>query len=195
MRQFLFLLAILAGVSSLSAQSRKQIKELKIKSMTETTVVYRDGKETASYKSEYKTFDKEGNTLTDTEYNQDGSVKRKETNKYAGKDKIDEVVENYNTGSDDNDGPKKYHHTTWKYNSNGDKIEECEYDAAGTLLKKTTIAYNNNGDRMFEMTYDGAGRMTKKIAYGYDNKGLRTEKKIFGPGDVLVKDIKYTYTY
>lgn len=196
MKRFLFFLAILAGASSLSAQSKKQIKELKIKSMTETTVLYRDGKETANYKSEYKTFDKDGNTITDIEYFQDGSVRRKETNKYDGKDKIEEIVENNNSGSDDdNDGPRKYHRTTWQYNNKGDKTEEVEYDASGKVIKKTTFGYSNTGDRMYELVYDGSGKMLKKTVYGYGTKGLRSEKKIYGPGEVLVRHIKYTYTY
>lgn len=184
---------------ALGAQSRKQIKELKIKSMTETTVIYKDGKESASYKSEYKTFDKEGNTLVAIEYNQDGTVRRKETSKYTGKDKTEEITENGpdkdKEADNDNDGPKKYKRVTWKYNEKGDKTEELEYDAAGNLVKKTTYSYNKNGDRTFEVVYDGAGKMLKKTVYGYDAKGLRTEKKIYGPGEVLLKHVKYTYTY
>ncbi len=182
----------------LSAQSKKKIRELKIKSTTETITLYKDGKQTASYKSDYSVYDKEGNTIEETEYNQDGTVKKKETTKYAGKDKTEVVVEHPNPEKEKNnsdDGPKKYKRTTWKYNSTGDKTEEDEYDEAGKLVQKKTYAYNNNGDLMFEMEYDGSGTLTKKIAYGYDAKGLKTEKKTYGPNDVLEKDITYTYTY
>lgn len=197
MNRSLFLIAFSFIFSfGLSAQSKKQIKELKIKSATETVVLYKDGKETATYKSDYSTFDKDGNTLTEIQYNQDGSVQRKETNKYIGKNKVEEIVEHPSgSSSDDNSPAKKYKKTTWKYNTNGDKTEEAEYDAAGNLTKKTTFAYNAKGDKLFEMEYDGAGKMTKKIAYSYDKNGLRTEKKIYAPGDVLEKYIKYTYTY
>jgi YD repeat-containing protein len=181
-------------VSAAFAQSKKQIKELKIKSTTETLVTYKDGKEVSNYKSEYSTYDKDGNTTTQIEYNPDGSVKRKETTKYAGKDKIEEVIEHPSGGSESDD-QKKYKKTTWKYNSAGDKTEEVEYDAAGNVTKKTTYAYNSKGNRAFEMEYDGAGKLLKKTAYGYDSKGLRTEKKVYGPGDVLEKYVKYTYTY
>jgi hypothetical protein len=199
MRFFSLIIVALLGATNLFAQSRKEIKELKIKAVTETTVLYKDGKESSSYKSQYKTFDKEGNTLTDTEYNPDGSVRRKETSKYKGKDKIEEIVENgtkQGSSDDDNDGPKKYKKTTWKYNEKGDKIEEVEYDAAGTVTKKTTITYNSKGDRLIETEFDGASRIAKKTVYGYDSKGLRTEKKIFGSGgETLVKHVKYTYSY
>ncbi|MDQ3110199.1 MAG: hypothetical protein M3R17_09920 [Bacteroidota bacterium] len=181
-------------VASAFAQSKKQAKEMKIKSATETVIVYKDGKESANYKSDYTTFDKEGNTLVQIEYNPDGSVRRRETTKYAGKEKTEEIVEHPGTSSDNND-QKKYKKTTWKYNSSGEKTEEVEYDAAGNVTKKTTYAYNSKGYRAFEMEYDGTGRLLKKSAFSYDNKGLRTEKKVYGPGDVLEKYVKYTYTY
>lgn len=199
MRRIFFLLALpLLFSLSLSAQSKKKIKELKVKTATETVTMYKDGKQTATYKSQYSVFDKEGNTTEEIDYNQDGTVKRKETTKYSGKDKTEEVIEHPNGGTDNNsdDGvQKKYKKTTWKYNAAGDKIEEAEYDAAGNLVQKKTYAYSKTGDLMFEMEYDATGKLIKKTAYGYDTKGLRTEKKIFGPNDVLEKTITYTYTY
>jgi YD repeat-containing protein len=194
MKRFLQLSIGLLLCISAAAQSKKQVRELKIKSATETVIVYKDGKEVSNYKSDYSTYDKDGNTLTETEYNADGSVKRRETNKYIGKDKSEEIIE-HPSGSDDNEAPKKYKKTTWKYNSAGDKTEEVEYDAAGNVTKKTTYAYNSKGDRLFEVEYDASGKLVKKTAYGYDAKGLRTEKKVYGPGDVLEKYVKYTYTY
>jgi hypothetical protein len=187
----IFLLACLV----LPAQSKKQVRELKIKGATETTTLYRDGKAGATYKSQAKTFDKEGNTLTDIEYNPDGSVKRMETNKYSGKEKIEEVTEEHPSKGDDDGGNNKYKKVAVKYNSKGDKTEETEYNAAGNVVKRTTYAYNSSGDRQFEMVYDTYGKLVKKITYGYDSKGLRTEKKITGPDETLLKHIRYTYTY
>ncbi|CAN5853062.1 hypothetical protein BH11BAC7_BH11BAC7_23380 [soil metagenome] len=195
MNRFLLLLSIsFFAASSLFAQSKKQVRELKIKSMTETSVIYKDGKEVANYKSEYTAFDKDGNTTSQVDYNADGSIKRKETNKYVGKEKTEEIIE-HPVPSNDNGEQKKYKRTTWKFNPAGDKTEETEYDAAGNVVKKTTYAYNTKGNRVFEMEYDGAGKLLKKSAFSYDTKGLRTEKKIYGPGDVLEKHVKYTYTY
>ncbi len=194
MNRALVLLSIcFFAASSLFAQSKKQIKELKIKSVVETTVMYKDGKEAANYKSESSTFDKEGNTTVHIEYNADGSVKRKETTKYAGKEKVEEIVE-HPASSNDND-QKKYKRTTWKFNASGDKTEEIEYDAAGNVTQKTTFAYNSKGERVFEMEYDGAGKLVKKSAFSYDKKGLKTEKKVYGPTDVLEKHVKYTYNF
>ncbi len=195
MNHALFILSIaIIFPATLFAQSKKQIKELKIKSVMETTLIYKEGKETASYKSESSTFDKDGNTTVQIEYNIDGSVKRKETSKYAGKEKIEEIIEHPGSGTDNND-QKRYKRTTWKFNAEGDKTEEIEYDAAGKVTKKTTCAYNAKAERVFEMEYDGSGKLVKKSAFSYDKKGLRTEKKVYGPSDVLEKHVKYTYTY
>jgi hypothetical protein len=193
MRSLVVIILTLISVS-VSAQSKKQIKEMKIKSCTETTVLYTDGKETSSFKSAFATFDKEGNTTEEIEYNQDGSVKRRETAKYAGKNKTEEVVDS--RGDKDVDGTKtNYRKTTFKYNANGDKTEETEYDASGNVVKRTTYAYNKAGDKQFEVIYDGSGKLIKKIVYGYDSKGLRISKSTYGPGDVLQKIVKYTYGY
>jgi hypothetical protein len=189
---FLFSVSLLF-VTALSAQSKKQIKELKIKTMTETQTLYKDGKESVTYKSDYLVFDKDGNSTTEIEYNPDGSVKRKQTTVYQGKDKTEEITEHPN--DPDNDPQKKYKKVTWKYNANGDKTEEIEYNATGGIVKKTTVAYDSKGNKAFEMEYDGTGKLTQKTAYSYDSKGLKTERKVYGPGDVLLKDAKYTYTY
>jgi YD repeat-containing protein len=187
-----FILALISV--SVSAQSKKQIKEMKIKSCTETTVLYTEGKETATFKSAFSAFDKEGNTTEEIQYNQDGSVKRRETAKYAGKNKTEEVVDS--RGDKDTEGNKtNYRKTTYKYNANGDKTEETDYDAAGNVVKRTTYTYTKSGDKQFEVIYDASGKLIKKIVYGYDVKGLRISKSTYGPGDVLIKMVKYTYGY
>jgi hypothetical protein len=185
-------------LSNLNAQSKKDIRLYKIKEMTETTVLYENGKQTVTYKSELKKFDKEGNTVENITYNSDGSIRRKEASKYSGKNKVEELVQDVNTTKKDHseeESTGKYKHNTTKYNSNDDKTEEIWYDEKGTVIRKITYAYNSKGDRLVEITYDGAGKMTQKIVYGYDVKGLRTEKKVYVAGDILVKHVRYTYTF
>jgi hypothetical protein len=194
MNKFITLLLCTLAVS-LSAQSRKQIKENKIRNCTENTTIFEDGKATATYKSGFRVFDKDGNTTEDTEYNQDGSVKRKETAKYAGKNKIEEVVDERGDKEKNNNTPNTYKKTTYKYDGDGDKVEEVEYDAAGAVVKKTTYVYNKNKDKQFEMVYDGTGKLIKKTVYGFDSKGLKISKSVYGPNDVLLKQVKYTYGY
>lgn len=179
----------------LNAQSKKDIRLYKIKELTENTVLYENGKQVASYKSEITKFDKEGNTIENITYNSDGTIRRKEAAKYSGKNKIEELVQvvNNTKKADEENTNEKYKHTTSKYNSNNDKTEEVWYDEKGSIIKKETIAYNSRGDRLFEITYDGSGKIIQKIAYGYDAKGLRTEKKVFDSNDALIKHVRYTY--
>jgi len=194
MKSFITLLFCIAAVS-LSAQSKKLLKELKVENCTENTTVYENGKE-STYKSGYRVFDKDGNTTEDTEYNADGSVKRKETAKYSGKNKTEEIVdERGDKEKDPSSAGKVYKKTTWKYDSDGDEIEQAEYDEKGNLTKKTTYAYNKKKDKLYEVVYDGKGALIKKIAYGYDAKGLKVSKTTYGPGDVVQKVVKYTYGY
>ncbi|MCA6363177.1 MAG: hypothetical protein IM638_09065 [Bacteroidetes bacterium] len=180
-----------------TAQSKKDIRLYKIKGVTETTIIYEGGKETANYRSEVKKFDKDGNTIENITYNRDGSVRRKEAAKYVGKDKVEELSQDVNIQkkNDDDNEDAKYKHTTSKYNTNGDKTEEIWYNEKGAVLKKELYTYNARGDRLTETTYDAAGKVTRKIVYTYDAKGLKTDKKVYGPGDVLQKHVKYTYTY
>lgn len=184
---------MLAGVS-LFAQSKKEIKAYKIKSTTETVTSFETGKE-VTWKAEYDAYDKDGNTTEQTTWFTDGSVNRKELNKFNSKgDKVEEIVidnkAKVNTPDDD-----KYKHVANKYNANGDKIEETYFDEKGVQIKKTVTTYNSKGDKTQELTTDAAGKQLKKITYTYDGKGLRTEKAVYGPGDKLLRKHKFTYTF
>lgn len=55
---------------------KKQLKELKVKSKTENTTLYIDGKANIPFKSGYSTFDGSGNTTTEIEYNPNGTIKK-----------------------------------------------------------------------------------------------------------------------
>ncbi|MEW6470102.1 MAG: hypothetical protein AB1458_14340 [Bacteroidota bacterium] len=186
-------LVLLWGASS--AQSKKKIKMYKIKSTTETTTETIEGKE-VTYKSVHSVFDKEGETTEKTEYRPDGSVKRKETKKFDGKGNV--LEETFyevkdNKGGTDKPGVKNTK-KTYKYNSNDDVTEECEYDGA-KLLKKTVTSYNSNGDKSMEVTYDADGKLLKKSVFAYDKKGLKIEKKTYDANNNVIEVKKYTYQF
>ncbi|TND07633.1 MAG: hypothetical protein FD123_3185 [Bacteroidetes bacterium] len=197
MNRFLSAGILLFAFSPVLAQSKKEIKSYKIKTMIETVTSSNSGKET-SYKAEYRAFDKEGNTTEHTEYNADGSIKRKELNKFNSKgDKVEEIIIDKTGGkltvAEEDDG--KYKHATYKYNNNGDETEDARYDQKGALIKKTVITYNSKNNKTSEITTDATGKTIRKITYAYDSKGLKTEKLVYGPGDQLLKKHKYSYTY
>lgn len=146
-------------ITTVSAQSKKDIRENKIVSETSNITTIDNGKE-VTYKDSYVVYDKNGNVAEETEYNKDGTIKRKETNKYnTNKDKTEEVVFD---GKD-----KTTHKTTFFYNSGGQKIGEIEYDGAGKILKQSMITYNANGFKTEKKTYDANKKLisTKKFTY------------------------------
>ena len=178
------------------AQSKKEIKEYKIKSTTENTTETVDGKE-VTYKSTYSAFNKNGETTEKTEYNPDGSIKRKETTKFDSKgNKIEETFYEVKDKKNDSEKPAvKNTKTTSKYNSNDNKIEEIEYDGAGKMLKKTIFSYNAYGDKTMEVVYDSGGKLLKKSVFTYDSKGLKVEKKTYDAANTVIETKKYVYGF
>jgi hypothetical protein len=156
----LFLLAALCVITTIvSAQSKKDIRENKIVSETSTISITENGKEII-YKDSFTVYDKQGNIIEQTDYNKEGGIKRKETNKYnANKDKTEEVVFD---GKD-----KTTIKTTFFYNSNDQKIGEIEYDGTGKILKQSMITYNANGFKTEKKTYDANKKLIsiKKFTY------------------------------
>lgn len=193
-KTFIFAVLLFSGMATGYAQSKKEIKALKIKTATETVTSWESGKE-VSWKSEYKAFDREGNTTERVEYNTDGSVKRKELNKFNAKgDKAEEIIID-NSGNKKPENEDKYKHAVYRYNAKGDEIEDLRYDEKGTLIRKTVTSYNSKGDKIMEITTDGSGKVLKKTINSYDSKGLRTERSIYDAADKLLKKHKFTYTY
>jgi hypothetical protein len=149
------------------AQSKKDIKKNKIKSITEWNTKFQNGKE-VSFKESFTVFDKNGRTIELTEYTKDGSIKKKESTKYDAYD--NKVEENkYENDQNSNSSKEKTKKIIYKYNINNDKIEEEEYDGNGKLLKKSI--------------------------YSYDNKGLKVGKKTYVGDNVLETNRKYVYAY
>jgi hypothetical protein len=54
----------------------------------------------------------------------------------------------------------------FKYNIDGDVIEEQELDSKGVLTKKTEYKYEN-GLKTERLEYDGKGRLTERRSYEY----------------------------
>jgi hypothetical protein len=157
--KLLVIVVLCLTITTVSAQSKKDIRENKITSETSNITTIENGKE-VTYKDSYIVYDKNGNVTEETEYNKDGTIKRKVTNKYnVNKDKAEEVVFD---GKD-----KTTRKTTFYYNANGQKIGEIEYDGAGKILKQSMITYNANGFKTEKKTYDANKKLisTKKFTY------------------------------
>ena len=85
--------------------------------------------------------------------------------------------------------------TKFKYNSSGDIIEETEYDDKNTLKEKRLTKYNNLGEKVEELILDKDNKQLKKNIITYDSKGFKTERKTYDANNVLVSTKKYNYTF
>lgn len=159
----LFTIALcLLQISNVIAQSKKDIKENKIVSETTYVTIIENGKET-TYKDTYTLYDKNGCVAELTEFYKDGTIKKKETNKYnASKDKIEVLIFD---GKD-----KTTEKTTYLYNSNSQKIGEIEYDGSGNIIKQSMIIYNANGFKTEKKTYDANKKLISTKKYFYNSQ-------------------------
>lgn len=142
----------------LFAQSKKEVKENKIKSTLESVTIIENGKET-TYKDTYTEFDKNGNIIAQTEYNRDGTIKRKVTSKYDSfKNKTEEL---------EYEGNHLVRKRLFSYNGNGEKTLQVTYDGSGKLLKKEVFIYNNKGLRSEKKIYDATNNLIETHKYIY----------------------------
>ena len=91
MKKTIILLASLALALTVQAQSKKEIKANKIKSITVWQADILNEKANG-YKDSYEEFDADGHSITSIDYNKDGSIQKKETTTYnANGKKIEET--------------------------------------------------------------------------------------------------------
>lgn len=181
------------------SQSKKEIKKNKILSVTEWTIKMEDGKE-ITYKESYTAYDKNGNVTENTEYNKDGSIKKKETAVYdnlKGKIVQETKYEDKTKISVNKDDKQKdfFKKTVYKYNANNDKTEEQEFDSTNKLTKKKQYSYNSKGERILETTYDGENKLLKKTVYTYNSKSLLVEKKTYDASNQMETEKKFDYAF
>jgi hypothetical protein len=184
--------------SAFAQLKKKEIKENKIKSVTETVTVYENGKE-ITRKDSYTLYNKDADILQNEEYRKDGTLRHREINVYDKKgNKIEETVFDAAPRKDESENSPKTDKNvkrTFKYNANGNKTEELEYDGNGQLLQKKLFSYDNHGNKILEVIYDANGKLNKKIIYIYNSKGLRVEKKEYDGENNLLSVRKYQYEF
>lgn len=83
----------------------------------------------------------------------------------------------------------------YKYNLDGDEIEELECDALNKVTEKKVSKYNSFGQKTEELFYDGAGNNTKKVIRLLDKKGLLIEKKEFDVAGKIISLRKHSYEF
>jgi glycogen debranching enzyme len=160
-KNILSLLLIFISLFSF-AQSKKDIRNNKIASETAMITVTENGKE-ITYKDSYTIYDKNGNVIEQTEFNRDGSIKNKETNKFdANKNKIETT--------EYNEKDKTTTKTTFVYDKNDNKILETEYDGKGKIIRQSAYIYNNKGFKTEKRTVDGNKKLIAIKKHSYSTK-------------------------
>ncbi|MEI6900219.1 MAG: hypothetical protein WCL00_10090, partial [Bacteroidota bacterium] len=176
--------------SSLTTFAGKGEKKHKIKSATTLRTVYENGKPT-TIKESFEVFDKNGNTIELTEFAKDGSVQRKETYSYDNNNNVtEEIIRDPRKNID--------HKKTYRYSVIKDKtplVEESEFNASGSLVKKTAYTYNASGKKASETVTDGSGVVISKQLFIYNARNLKTFRQTINKSNMLenVKEWQYEY--
>ena len=187
----MLLLLITASISSF-AQSKKQIREYNIRSVTETVMLFENGVQKETYKSLLMSWDKKGNLVEEAAWNRDGSVKYREIRLFDGEVETEETLE-YPAGKRPSEKPL-FRKTVSKY-ADGNRTEQQIFDKEGKLDETTTFTYNGMGDKTGEIVTDAAGQKTGYNTYEYDKKGLRVLKEEFKGDGTVKKKTTYVYTF
>lgn len=65
---------------------------------------------------------------------------------------------------------------TYKYDNNGNKIEECQFNKDNALSSKTVYTYNSNGKVVKECEFDAKGKPGDSTEYIYNDSNALTQK-------------------
>ena len=75
--------------------------------------------------------------------------------------------------------------TVFKFNNDGNKIEESHYDSDGELFSKSKYTYDEKGNIIEDSSYDSDGGLKWKWKYTYDEKGNKIENRLYNVNNVL----------
>lgn len=169
-------------------------------------------------------LDNEGNVVYKIEYNQDSVGKRVEKlMRYA--DEADGTRDSLRydaagrlIGIDSYEDGSFFARTVFKYDKEGLKQEQIDYDSSDDIDRKTVYDYddegrriaeehfNKNGDRVIKrlFSYDGDNiseikeldkedKLLSRIEIAYDENGLKSEENVFGSQDNSIQESSYSY--
>jgi hypothetical protein len=74
----------------------------------------------------------------------------------------------------------------FRYNNNGNAIENALYDANSKLIEKSLFKYDDNGNQIEEDCYNADDRLTDKWFSKYDDKGNQIESLKYDVSDKLI---------
>jgi hypothetical protein len=164
--------------------------------------------------SETTKYDGKGNLIEKTEYNSDGSIRNSETNVYDTNGNVLEHTEGKNTNTGfkytykrdskgkviaeySSYGNSKVQHlcSTYKNDSNGNRIEENDFDLDNKLCNRVTFKYDDKGNKIEENRFNPDGTPDFKITTSYDDKGNIIEESKTNSGGYVYYKYIYKYEY
>ncbi len=183
---FSFCIILLFFCFRVLSQSKSEIKDRRIKSVTTSTFDIRKGDST--FKKNLSRYDRQGNVIESIDYDPNGNIKDHEQFQYNRHG--DEVL--YIQLSSDQKVMKRIesHYNQW--NNLTEKITTVE---GGTLSEKIELTYDPFNDPVLEITSDRDGKIIRRTEYSYDSKGMLIGKKIYNEKNILIysKEISIEY--
>jgi hypothetical protein len=160
MMKILMIITIILWKNTVFGQSKKEIRKAGVKSLTEVITDIQNGKEIV-HKDVIRKFDKNGETIDETEFDKTGKIRKRSLTKYNNlNDKIEEIVL-------DEKG-KQIERTFFRYDSKGEKSEEYLFNEKNELLTKSVFEVNNKGLKTERKTFDAKGTLIQHKKYIYE---------------------------
>ncbi len=186
MKPFVFLSCVVFFYDVSFAQSKNQIAERNIKSITQHIVDER--KENKSEKTTLARYDKHGNDIELIEYNEDSTISKWEKHTFNKNDDETFFQELDKKG-------KQKKKVVSVFDVFGNKTEELTYNSEDSLTEKSVFAYNNFNDKISETVYDKDGKLKTKAVYEYESKGMIKSKVIYNAENKIIYTRTYKYEY
>jgi len=205
---FIWLAPVIAQYD-FDAKEKERMSNAKVKTQTQWTYEYVDGKPSAKgYKSAVTKYDNKGNITEITNFNDQGKVilfivyqydardNRVNNERYQGnreKLQYSQKIE-YDTKSNKIreygfDGATPYNNK-FKYDANG-RLSEIEYTIDNALIEKRKLAYSGNKTEI--TVYDPNNNLTFKQENTYNNKGLLISEIRIGVTGSVVHSLNLNY--
>ena len=87
---------------------------------------------------------------------------------------------------------KKLDHTT-KYNEQGKKVEEIEYNSLGDQKSRVTYMYNSDNKCIEEQHFDEFDKLEKTIQFDYNEQGKKSVQRTILPNGKLKNTKEFEY--
>jgi hypothetical protein len=174
------------SLNALFAQSKSQISDRNIKSITQHITDER--KDDKTEKTTVTRYDKHGNEMEQIEYNDDSTIAKWEKRLFNKKNE-----ETFFQELDKKGRQKKK--VVSSFDAFGNKIEELTYNPDDSLTERSVFVFNNFNEKISESVYDKNGKLKTRAVYEYESKGMIKSKTIYNAENAVIYKRTYKYEY